>query len=347
LISDTLNLVGVRFYDRKKECMSKVRARIRARNNQLKQFEGKNKKFEPVKKEPIDFNKFKHVINDLVDEAARIGNFVRIFPVEGCDFYERFFQIRRNSNRALLSFVLMQRTEMTARLEVNPQVGEAENDEIEKEKGKLVITGDDVLIEYLSRLIHACRSVRGEKMKNEWKNAIEKFVNHPAWASISDCCLGNPSVLVKLETRIGEMKDKIKKSESMREAGYLTQKHRIVRGFSASQLENMLKGSNKTIAKEVMSLLFIDGVGILTDIIKWLANSSMKKSKKIKTVRRNESATFEDFDKNIRIKKIEKKKVSDLGKNGSLIIKEIRCKIREKVARPKTCQDSDHSLDME
>ena len=346
LISDTLNLVGVRFYDRKKECMSKLRARIRARNNQLKQYEYKSKKSEPVKKEPINFNKFKHAINDLIDEAGRIGNFVRIFPVEGCDFYERFFQIKRCSNRTLFSFVLMQTSEMTARIEATPHMREV-GKEAEKEKGKLVITGDDILIEYLSRVLHACKSVTGEKMKNDWKNSIDKFVNHPAWANISVCNLFTTSLLTKLETRIGEMKDKIKKSESGKDSGYMSQKHNIVRGFSALQLENMLKGSNKTIAKDVMSLLFIDGIGILTEIIKWLASSTMKKTKKPKTVRRNGSLVNEDFDKNIRIKKVEKKKISEYGRNGSFIMKEIQCRIKEKVIRPKTCQDSDRSLDME
>jgi tubulin polyglutamylase TTLL5 len=346
LISDTLNLVGVRFYDRKKECMSKLRARIRARNNQLKQFEPRPRKVDPTK-DRINFNKYRHVINDLVEESSRIGNFVRIFPSQGCDFYERFFQIKRNSNRTLLGFLLTQTSEVTPRLEGPATVKEVDKESLEKEKGKLVITGDDILIEYLSRVLHACKSVTQEKMKNEWKVALDKFVNHSAWVSISLSYTFNSTVLQKLEIRIGEMKEKMKRCEWLKDSAYMAQKHNIVRGFSALQLENMLKGSNKSIAKDVMSLLFIEGNGLLTDIIKWLASSSMKRSKKPKTVRRNASLAHEDFDKNIKIKKVEKKKVGEYGRNGSFILKDIQSKVKEKVIRPKTCQDSDHSLDIE
>jgi len=49
----------------------------------------------------------------------------------------------------------------------------------------------------------------------------------------------------------------------------------VVRGFSAIQLEDMLRKTSKNIAKElVMSLIDFGGYGILTDIIKWLASTA-------------------------------------------------------------------------
>lgn len=350
LIADTLNLVGVRFYDRKKECLSKLRARIRARNNQLKQFEPKAKKRnnEGGKNETISFSRFKLAISDLVEESARMKNFVRIFPCEGCDFYERFFQVKRNSNRTLLGFILMQNKEIIACPEPLPSSKDLEKEVGEKDKNKLVITGDDILIEYLSRVLHACKSVTNEKMKADWKQALEKFVNHIIWASISSSSTSNLSILQKLEIRISEMKERRKRTEvSGKEMTYHSQKHNVVRGFSAMQLENMLKSSSKSVAKEVMSYLFIDNSGILSEIIKWLASTSIKRSKKLKSVRRNGSLPHGDFEKNIRTKKIEKRR-GEYMKNGSLAMKELQFRVKEKIMRPKTCQDSNNdSADLE
>lgn len=349
LIADTLNIVGIRFYDRKKECLSKLRARIRARTNQLKQFDQKKKRIqEGAKGESINFTKFKLAISDLVEESARMKNFVRIFPCEGCDFYERFFLIKRNSNRTLLSFILLQNKEVVARPESIPVCKDMEKEVSEKDKNKLVITGDDILIEYLSRVLHACKSVTSEKLKTEWKLGLEKFVNHVIWVNISSTSTSAMSILQKLEIRISEMKERRKRSEvSGKEMIYHSQKHNIVRGFSAVQLENMLKSSSKSVAKEVMSYLFIENSGILSEIIKWLASSSMKRSKKLKSVRRNGSLPNEDFEKNIRTKRIEKKR-GDCAKNGSLVMRELQSKVKENIFRPKTCQDSNNdSVDME
>ena len=77
-------------------------------------------------------------------------------------------------------------------------------------------------------------------------------------------------ILQKLEFRILEMKDRRKQTDASfkDQIGYQAQKQSIVRGFSALELENMLKSSTKSAAKDVMTCLFIDNNGILSLIIK-------------------------------------------------------------------------------
>jgi hypothetical protein len=282
-----------------------LRARIRARKNQTKQAEktlkiGTRNESQPLKKELINLSKFKFSIADLIDEASRLGNFVRIYPCEGCEIYDKFFTPQRNSNRALLAFIMNQENAQDEKMMSGVDFQGDKDLEKEKEKSKLIITGDDILIEYLSRVLHACKSVTSEKLRSEWKNALDKFVSHYIWVSISSAVSANLSLLQRLELRIGEMKERRRQAEmSLKEvSSYQSQKHAIVRGFSALQLENMLKSSSKSLAKEVMSCLFFDNSGILSEIIKWLANSSIKKSKKGKSVMRNGSLTVEDFERN-------------------------------------------------
>ena len=43
------------------------------------------------------------------------------------------------------------------------------------------MTGDDVLIEYVSRIIKALRGTTEDRVAREDKTAIEKFVTHYVW----------------------------------------------------------------------------------------------------------------------------------------------------------------------
>lgn len=52
------------------------------------------------------------------------------------------------------------------------------------------------------------------------------------------------------------------------------QKNVIIWGFSAAQLEEMLRTSTKNVAYEVISCLIdSNGRGVLTEIIKWLTTN--------------------------------------------------------------------------
>lgn len=315
LVADTLNLIGLRYYDRKKECMSKLKARIRARKSQVKQTEPKIKHAlraetaQPQKKDAVALNKHKLAIADTIEEALRIGNFVRVFPSPGCEIYDKFFTTPRASNKALFTYLYSEPEEFEEKesnpVEIKKSEPEKIPEKLEKEKNKLIITGDDILIEYLSRTLHACKSVTFECMKSDWKVALEKFVNHYIWQSIAAVLPSGLGILQKLELRIIEMKERRKKSESGQkdQIAYQSQKHAVVRGFSALQLENMLKSSSKSVAKEIMSCLFLEANGILSEIIKWLASTSIKKTIRPQNVVRHGSLTVEEFEKNRKGKK--------------------------------------------
>lgn len=300
LISDTLNLIGIKQYDRKKECLNKLKARIQARKNQMKQPETKLK----ISTRPssvnskVSFSKYKLFISDLIEEESRIGNFVRIFPCQGCEAYEKLFLIKRKSNKAMLMILYTVKNEEPE--SKNMVVNVEDNKDLEKEEKeglKIVITGDDILIEYLSRVMHAIKSVGVDKIKNEWKVALEAFVGHSIWDNFSNSGISNLNLLEKINLRISEMKEnRVKLKNSVKES-YLSQKHQFVRRFSALQLEGMIKSSNKSLTREVTSILFFNNSGILTEIIKWLASSSLKKPKKSKTVRRTGSISTADLER--------------------------------------------------
>jgi hypothetical protein len=48
-------------------------------------------------------------------------------------------------------------------------------------RDKLLITGDDVLIEYVHRLMLAVQSIKEPAFRPQWKVQIEKFIKHYVW----------------------------------------------------------------------------------------------------------------------------------------------------------------------
>ena len=48
---------------------------------------------------------------------------------------------------------------------------------------KVLITGDDILIEYVERLMTAIRNITEEYLTDQWRVALEKFITHYVWHS--------------------------------------------------------------------------------------------------------------------------------------------------------------------
>lgn len=46
-----------------------------------------------------------------------------------------------------------------------------------------MITGDDILIEYVERLMNEIKNVDDNGLKPTWKTQIEKFITHYVWHS--------------------------------------------------------------------------------------------------------------------------------------------------------------------
>lgn len=47
----------------------------------------------------------------------------------------------------------------------------------------MLITGDDILIEYVDRLMREIQNVYDSDLKAAWKTQLEKFITHYVWHS--------------------------------------------------------------------------------------------------------------------------------------------------------------------
>jgi len=134
----------------------------------------------------------------------------------------------------------------------------------------------------------ALKSIRDSAIKQQWKQAIEKFIKHYVWHSSDTRRAENNKLWQRLESRLIEMKERRKRllkslyKKEGKQGGSIQefeqdyeqkeqQKNVIIWGFSAAQLEEMLRTSTKNVAYEVISCLIdSSGRGVLTEIIKWL-----------------------------------------------------------------------------
>ncbi len=76
-----------------------------------------------------------------------------------------------------------------------------------------MITGDDILIEYVDRLMNAIRNLTSETLLNDqWKQCLEKFITHYVWhgkdthQQVKEKDLG--LFWVRLEGRLNEMQER-------------------------------------------------------------------------------------------------------------------------------------------
>jgi hypothetical protein len=78
-------------------------------------------------------------------------------------------------------------------------------------KDKLLITGDDILIEYVARLMIAVKSIKENMLKAQWIYQIEKFIKHTVWHSSDTRRAANNKLWQRLESRLIEMKERRKR----------------------------------------------------------------------------------------------------------------------------------------
>mmetsp|Transcript_33633 Transcript_33633/g.33089 ORF Transcript_33633/g.33089 Transcript_33633/m.33089 type:complete len:282 (+) Transcript_33633:1363-2208(+) len=228
LVADTLNLIGIHKFDRRRESMNKMRNRMKGMykgkggyttktgSSNLKglfsdegeegiKFGTISKEMEKLINESDCDPEFKELmmkmarlknrdlIKEIVAEYERRGNFVRIYPAPGCNEYEKYFQYQKTINKYVYKvlfdgeLISKQDIDLKASYKLNYDVPKLSSyqqvreeakfikarssvtasdastaDDSNKlpkigkkstENNKVVITGDDVLIEYVSRLI--------------------------------------------------------------------------------------------------------------------------------------------------------------------------------------------------
>lgn len=153
----------------------------------------------------IKVAKLKHrdLFREIVTEYERKGNFVRIFPAPGCNEYEKYFQHQKSINKYLYKvlfggdIISNKEVDLKSNYKLNydvpklssyQQVREEQKSKSlqnvvpsdssttdesklpsikgQQESTKVVITGDDVLIEYVSRLINRLDSITEDQISS-------------------------------------------------------------------------------------------------------------------------------------------------------------------------------------
>jgi Tubulin-tyrosine ligase family len=135
---------------------------------------------------------------------------------------------------------------------------------------KIIITGDDILMEYLSRLIQVLKNSKETLLKSTWKQKINNFLTHPAWINMDN----EQKLWKRILNRLQEMKERRKKLISVLKRKKIllddTEKesviNNILRKFNSSELEEMLKVSTRNTALEIVKCL-IENEGILTEML--------------------------------------------------------------------------------
>lgn len=268
--------------------------------------------------------KFKEILKTALLENSRRGNFIRIYPAKGTDIYDQYFKSVRPYNVFLYKCLFTDEVFPLSvvdtlgeipPLSLDPGLHSHEGvqrdvkpnaDSIQKAKKpqrpqtvkvgsnpsmkatdpneKIIITGDDVLIEYVQRILNALALVSEDNLSADIRLGIDKFILHYVWHS-KDPAVENPNISLseRLQVRYEEMKQRRKrlvrsilkregKLDSF-EANYKKlsqQKMTVLKNFNGNKLEDMLKTSTKNVAQEVVSILINHSrdcaYGILPDL---------------------------------------------------------------------------------
>lgn len=136
---------------------------------------------------------------------------------------------------------------------------------------KIIITGDDILMEYLARLIQVLKNTKETLLKNVWKNKFNNFITHSAWIN------GDIENLIwkRVMNRLHEMKERRRKLVSVLKRKKILLEDiekedtvsSVLRKFTSSELEEMLRVSTRNTALEVVKCLIEDDGGILTEML--------------------------------------------------------------------------------
>lgn len=306
LIADTLNIVGVRAFNRRTEGLTKLRTKLQSM---------KPKNTYSVANfsrsvSPSRGTREKDSSREVIEEYLRRGRYLRIYPNKESAYYDILFSTQRASNRILLkklkivegdSEVSVPKHKKTTSIDleaanlrniVSPpaeaaSIAALKHLPIRPERPeKPSLTGDEILIEYVERLIHVLRTLDEATLTLSLKASFDQFLSHYVWKS-SDLRRGASNYLwQRLETRLIEMKERrrrlvtmVYKRQGVKVQDIDEQAHEVLRTLNASQLEQLLKQHTRDAAYELISCL-IDSRerGVLSELIRMLATSAKQGS---------------------------------------------------------------------
>lgn len=339
LVADTLNLIGLRVHNRKKESMNKLKNRIRAKQNQYTARAKSANKANSVKPEYFHSKKFREIARDSLEEYYRKGNFLRIYPAKGANVYDQFFQSPRVVNKALYQTLYGQVPANESRAKPakigfrRPGTSYCTSDNFKgaekhnkftaghrglstgygqeryksnnalhtrrlignyvklckhcsapltgthtcRKDNQVYITRDEILIEYMSRLIHTLKALKADNIKPGWAKSIQDFVTHSTWQNEEQP--GGTCLREMLENRLSQMRIRMSQSPivvSELEKEKMAGTRISIKGYPVSKLEELLKASSKDTAQEPANCLIgPEGTGVLSSIIRLLATSNI------------------------------------------------------------------------
>jgi hypothetical protein len=144
------------------------------------------------------------------------------------------------------------------------------------------ITGDDILIEYMKRLLIVIKSYGDARIDLKWEESLRTFILHTIWKGKIDT---TKPLFEQLKCRVKEMLQKkrqmisLVKADSKKEQ---TTRPQLISSLPNEQLEYLLRRSLRNKSFEVFSgILFSDSNdGILIDLTKKRIKSSALEKRK-------------------------------------------------------------------
>ena len=275
-----------------------------------------------------------------------------------CELYDEYFEEPRPSNKQLYRilfgpFIAKIRRTFSSKTEntidtINKESNNENNGNPDKSKlyslpkietdEKVLISGDDILIYYISRIVLELKTWGESNLKPSWKRSIEKFITHNVWYSPESISYSKMSLSLRLEHRLFEMKERKKKiarsvfqsnmdfEEEYKETEI--KKSNIISTFSALQLENMLRNATKNVAHEVISCLIEKTTGILSRIVSSRMGSKNRKKESAQSIAKKKTeddCSCDSYDSKLKDKLHEARKESLCGKSKDAINKRMLC----------------------
>ena len=146
-----------------------------------------------VKKKEQSMKKIQEILRETLEEYNRKSGFLRIYPCQNGEVYDKFFTLPKYSNKFLYSALFNENFDIYSavsrsrplkvkKLDVQNLTFESkiESNRIQKPEEKVLLYGDDLLIEYLKRVMKKLKNLNEKTMPIEIKNILEKFSNHSA-----------------------------------------------------------------------------------------------------------------------------------------------------------------------
>jgi len=273
LVADMFTLIGIRQFDRRKDGVFKTKVPQGAlsfnskKRMTIRDHLSDNIKQREVNKKLGQLNrKQREILIETIEEYERRRGFIRLYPSKGVDYYDNLFEVTRNNHKIVYKF-LYGESDISPSVPVTSLKSPKLSINVQQ---KVLITGDDILIEYVERLTLALKSLKEAALKPAWVRAIENFITHDIWKTNTRKAL----LWQNLEEKLNDMKERRNKLFSLDNDSHLTQtrKRHIVQQFSVSQLEEMLRSSTRDAPCAIVSCLISNmSPGVLQNIVTWMS----------------------------------------------------------------------------